>query len=175
MIVNGLNHLGHQTKQPKLSPTNKYKDFFQSKLQESSLLGDLYEHYQFGGGTDFVIPASRLDLSATSQRELGLLFMAVGESRTINLFETGVNTESLGFGRLVVTNQGNSNYSIQSNKFDFNYDPNGSFSRNAATFIGGAIFGRIFNTPTPAMGVQPNHFLGGPFEVIFTGTVRIPR
>ena len=140
------------------------------------LLGKLYWHFQFGGGSDYHIDALTLDFSSTSQKQLDLSGIIVGESRGVNLFNSGINSNSLAFGELTLTYSGNNQFLIESNKFDFDYQPNSSFSRNFGTFMGGAIFGRFYNTPVPLphpFFIQPNFFFGGPFNVIFNGTVTI--
>ena len=49
-----------------------------------------------------------------------------------------------------------------------------SFARNAGTLGAGLIFGRIYNNPILVVPfVQPNHFLGGSFDVNFRGIVTI--
>ena len=63
---------------------------------------------------------------------------------------------------------------IEPNTFDFDYQSEASFSRNAGTFVGGAIFGRFFNTKY-VFNLQPNMFIGGAFKVIFNGLITIPK
>lgn len=123
-----------------------------------------------------IINTGDLDFSETSREKLGLLDMEVGETRTVNLFETGINELSLSFGKIEMTYEGNDQFSIRPNDFDFDYKENASFSRNAATFLGGALFGRFFDTPIylPHLHfLQPNIFIGGTFRIIFTGTTTI--
>ena len=65
-------------------------------------------------------------------------------------------------------------YSVESDFFDFDYQATGSFTRNAATFIGGAVFGQFFNTPVTTWGIIRNYTeVGGPFNINFNGTVYI--
>ena len=144
--------------------------------QAGYLLGKLYWHNQFGGGTDFVIDASTLDFSGTSQRELKLTGMKPGDSRGVNLFYSGINSNSLAFGKLTMTYQGENQFSITSNLFDFDYQSNSSFSRNAGTFIGGAVSGQFYTIPvTPFSIIRDVSGFGGSFDVIFNGTTTIPK
>jgi hypothetical protein len=86
-----------------------------------------------------IINSSSLDFSGTSQSKLGLDGMKKGESREASLFKTGINGQSLAFGRLEFTYQGNNQFSITDNMFDFDYQAGQSFSRNAGTILGGAV------------------------------------
>lgn len=118
-----------------------------------------------------------LDFSGTSQRQLGLTGMKQGESREGNLFGTGVNAQSLAFGRLEFTYQGNNQFSITNNIFDFDYQAGHSFSRNAGTILGGAFNYNVFPSlflRSPIPTIVPMTF-GGPYNVIFNGNVTIPE
>ncbi len=140
------------------------------------LLAKLYWHNQYGGVDDYNIKASTLDFSGTSQRELGLTGMKVGSSKGVNLFNSGINSNSLAFGKLTMTYQGNNQFSIASNKFDFDYQSNSSFWRNAATFVGGAVFGQFYTIPiTPFSILRDATGFGGSFMINFNGTVTIPK
>jgi RHS repeat-associated protein len=140
------------------------------------LLPKLYLHNQFGGGTDYNIDASTLDFSGTSQRELKLTGMKIGESREANLFYSGINSNSLAFGKLTMTYQGKNQFSIVSNKFDFDYQSNSSFGRNAGTFIGGAVFGQFYTIPiSPFSILRDATRFGGSFMINFNGTLTIPK
>lgn len=119
-----------------------------------------------------IINASSLDFSGTSQRELGLVGMKKGESREASLFKTGINGQSLAFGRLEFTYQGNNQFSITDNMFDFDYQAGQSFSRNAGTILGGAVNYNLMISPSAAL--VPLIF-GGPYNVIFNGYVTIPK
>ena len=172
LVVSALNHAFHdgggKKKKPKPKKVNNAK----------RLLAKLYRHYQFGDGEDFYIDASTLNFNKTSQKKLGLSNMKVGESKGVNLFDSGINSNSLAFGKLTMTYQGNNQFSIESNFFDFDYQPKSSLSRNLGTFVGGAVFGRFFNTPMPLphpFFLQPNLAFGGPFKVVFNGTATIPK
>jgi hypothetical protein len=71
------------------------------------LLARLYGHFQVGGGKDLTITTSDLDFSSTSQKELGLTGMKPGETRGVNLFESGVDSNSLAFGKVTMVYEGN--------------------------------------------------------------------
>jgi RHS repeat-associated protein len=171
LIVSGLNHYAHKTPTTKETP-NKYKTQFGKQLQESNLLADLYGHYQNGGGKDFYYEASNIQLTGQTQASLGLLNNQV--TNEVNLFQFGTKTQALAFGRIALTRVNSNQFVIEPNKFDFDYQSSASFSRNLGTFAGGAVFGRIFNTPSTPF-IQPNFLFGGAFDVIFNGVITIPR
>lgn len=140
------------------------------------LLPKLYFHFQFGGKADFNIDSSTLDFSNTSQKELGLTGIKVGESRGVNLFNSGINSNSLAFGNLTFTSQGNNQFSITSNMFDFDYQEGSSFGRNFGTFIGGAVFEQFYTIPvTPYSILRNTTGFGGSFNVIFNGNATVPK
>jgi hypothetical protein len=140
------------------------------------ILPKLYMHTQFGGRADYNIKASTLDFSGTSQRELKLTGMKPGDVRTISLFDSGINSRSLAFGSLRMTYQDNNQFSIESNLFDFDYQSNSSFARDAGTFIGGAVFGQFYTIPiTPFSILRDVTGFGGSFMINFNGTVTIPK
>lgn len=142
---------------------------------ENFSLASMYLHFQVGGKEPMSINSTSLDFSETSQRQLGLTGMKQGESREVNLFKTGVNTQSLAFGRLEFTYQGNNQFSIKNNMFDFDYQAGQSFSRNAGTILGGAVNYNVFLSLfliSPIPTLVPIIF-GGPYNVIFNGNVTI--
>jgi len=159
-----------------------FKGFFIKKAQGQGgstgdyLLAKIYWHNQFGGGDDYNINASTLDFSGTSQRELKLTGMKVGDSRNVNLFNSGINSISLAFGNLRMTYQGNNQFSIKSNRFDFDYQSKASFSRNAGTFVGGAVFDQFYTIPITPFGILRDVTgFGGSFMINFNGTVTISK
>jgi RHS repeat-associated protein len=144
---------------------------------ENLSLAGMYLHFQVGGRKPMTINSASLDFSGTSQKQLGLAGMKLGESREGNLFRTGINAQSLAFGRLEFTYQGSNQFSITSNMFDFDYQAGQSFSRNAGTILGGAVNNNVFpslllRSPIPTL--VPMIF-GGPYNVIFNGNVTIPQ
>jgi len=140
------------------------------------LLGKLYWHYQFGGASDFNLDASTMNFRSTSQRELKLTGMKIGDSRGVNLFDSGINQYSLAFGKLTMTYQGNNQFSIESNRFDFDYQSNSSFSRNAGTFIGGLVFEQFYTIPiTPFSIIRNATEFGGSIMINFNRTIYIPK
>ena len=133
-------------------------------------------HYEVGERKNMLLRASSINLKGTNQRELGLTGKTFKE---VNLFDSGKNFNSLTFGRLNMTRVNSTQFTIEANMFDFDYQADASFSRNAGTFLGGLLFGRVFNTPLPSgkdsMTLRPNYVHGGPFNIIFLGTVTIPK
>ena len=74
-----------------------------------------------------------------------------------------------------MTYQGNNQFSIESNRFDFDYQSNSSFGRNAGTFIGGAVFGQFYTIPiTPFSITRDVTGFGGSYMINFNGNVYIP-
>jgi RHS repeat-associated protein len=133
----------------------------------------MYAWFQLGGGKDLTINARSLDFSNTSQKELGLDKLKVGQTLDpVNLFNTGINPKSLAFGRLSMTKVSDTEFSIAPNRFDFDYQSNASWQRNLGTVIGGMV-----NYNIGVSGVSPliPIIYGGPYNVIFNGTVTIPK
>ena len=116
-----------------LQQAGNYNPYYQMGGQTDFSLLNMYVHFQIGGGKSMTINTNSLNFYGTSQNELGIIGMKLGESREVNLFKTGVNPQSLAFGRLLFTYQGNNKFSIADNKFDFDYQADQSFSRNAGT------------------------------------------
>ncbi len=122
------------------------------------------------------LTASTLDFSGTNQRELKLTGIKVRDSRVVNLFDAGITSNSLAFGKLTMTYKGNNQFSITSNTFDFDYQPNSSFARNAGTFVGGAVFEQFYTIPVTPFSIMRDVFgFGGSFDVIFNGNTTIPK
>lgn len=114
-----------------------------------------------------VLPRWSLDFSSYSQHQLGLENMKFKESRVVNLFLGGVNSNSLAFGKIEMVALGNDQFKIKDNVFDWNIErdqyKNAIYSsRNIGT----------------AIGWWSTHFLpaswllGGDFNVSFSGSVR---
>ncbi len=102
--------------------------------------------------------------------------MKPGASKNVNLFNSGINSNSLAFGNLRMTYKGNNQFSITSNRFDFDYQSTASFGRNAGTFVGGAVFGQFYTIPiTPFSILRDVTGFGGSFMINFNGTVTIPK
>jgi hypothetical protein len=148
----GLNHLKHKS--------------------GNWLLAKLAAHYGFGGNADYYINCDDLDFSGTARKQLGIPDnLNVGDKLSVNLFDAGINEVSLALGKVRMVYQGNDKFSIMEDQFDFNYEKGGSFKRNAGTFVGGALFGRFFNTPVGTF--RPNYLFGGSFSIKFRRTVTI--
>lgn len=101
--------------------------------------------------------------------------MKPNDIRYANLFNSGISPNSLAFGNLQMTYKGNQ-FSITSNRFDFDYQSYASFGRNAGTFVGGAVFGQFYTIPiTPFSILRDVTGFGGDFMINFKGTVTIPK
>lgn len=73
-----------------------------------------------------------------------------------------------------MTYQGNNQFSINSDYFNFDYQSGSSFRRNAGTFIGGAVFGQFYEIPiTPFSILRDITGFGGSFKINFIGTTTI--
>jgi hypothetical protein len=151
IIIAGYNHLKHR--------------------EGVKLLAKLAKHYEFGGRNPYEINCDDLDFSGISRKVLGLKQVPY-EIQWKNLQDYGINEVSLAFGNVGFVYQGNDQFSIVDDRFDFDLNIDASFKRNAGTFVGGAVFGRVFNTPVPVF-LRHNYFFGGPFDIKFRGTVTI--
>jgi len=124
------------------------------------------------------IDASSIDLSGTSQKELGLSRMIKGDIRAVNLFDAGrLNQAALAFGRVNMKYHGNNQFSVvadKSSRFDFVplIDPDASMGRNAGNILGAAINYNLWISPAWA-GVPL--IFGGGYDVNFVGTIFIPK
>ena len=102
--------------------------------------------------------------------------MECGETRLVNLFDYEVNSNSLAFGKVEMTYQGGDLFTIDPNRFDFEYRSGASFGRNAGTFLGGLTVGQTFTIPAYPMSIVRDILgFGGSFDVIFHGAVTIPK
>ena len=162
---------------------NIYGNNFQQEQQDVNsldyLMLKLIWHYQFGEGKDFYIDISTLDFSRITQEDLGIQDMENNDEKGVQLFDRKVlfnkNTYSmaLSIGKVNFVYLGDNKYRIKDDIFDFDYQPNGSFKRNVFTFIGGLLFGQIYNDAFTPIGSLRNEFTGGPFKIIFEGEVTI--
>jgi RHS repeat-associated protein len=136
----------------------------------------MYLHFQKGGGREVTIDMATIDLTGTTQRELGIDGLAINKEGKVNLFNAGpFNQAALAFGNVSVMNHGNNQFSIVNYKganFDFSplIDPNASWRRDAGNLAGLLICysGWPLNPLVPL-------FLGGGYYVSFIGTTYIPR
>jgi RHS repeat-associated protein len=153
-----------EVKQDNATQNNKGVDFS---------LAVMYEHFQIGGGEPMIINASTIDFSGTTQGQLGLDKLEIGQTLDpVNLFDAGINSNSLAFGKLSMTRISDTQFSIAPNTFNFDYQSGASWQRNAGTILGGAINYNLMISPAAALIPV---FLGGPYNVIFKGTVTIPK
>lgn len=130
----------------------------------------MYGHFQTGERQPMNINASSLDFSGTSQKQLGLTNLKIGQSYGVNLFRSGINSISLAFGKVSMTYKGNNQFQINRDVFDFNIEWNNGFSaRNAGTLLGAFINYNLLILPELPL------IRGGPYPVNFNGTVTIPK
>ncbi len=136
-------------------------------------LAKMYLHFQIGGGKPLIIKTNTIDFKNATQKKLGLSGIQKGDIKQVNLFDLEVNSTSLAFGKIDMKYLGDNKFSIMPNYFDFNIEWEAGFSsRNVGTVIGGAInYNLMIN---PAAAIVPLIF-GGPYEVIFYGTITIPE
>ena len=90
----------------------------------------------------------------------------------VNLFNAGINSNSLAFGNLKMTRVSDTQFSIADNMFNFDFPPGTTWKRDAGTVLGAAINYNLMISPAAAL--VPLIF-GGPYNVIFKGTVTIPK
>ena len=130
-------------------------------------------HYQFGGRNRYNISTSEIDLSYVSQKNLQ--YNKKTNTYSVSLFSLNkTSPTALAFGKISLCHIKGNIYNVESDFFDFDYQSTGSFNINAATFIGGTVFGQFFNTPVTTWGIIRNYTeIGGPFWIDFSGTVYI--
>ncbi len=144
------------------------------------LLFKAYWHYQFGGGEDYWIDASTIDLDYISIKDLKELDDG---SYWINLFDySKTDQTALSLGKIVLIPVGDNQYEIKYDPYDFNIEwDQGWSNRNIGTLISGYLHGPVIdNIPiqTHWMGgkpcyAQPSVYFGGPFEFHFSKSVYI--
>lgn len=153
----------------------KEKNDGDDKIGAEILIG-LWFHYQFGKNKDFIVDANSLDFTYTSQKELKITNPQIGESYYVNLFDAGINPYSLAFGVLKLKYEGDNQFSIETNPFDFDYQKTASWQRNAGTFLGSMTVGDIYTAPGGWAAIFRNLLgIGGIFNVVFKGKVYIPE
>jgi len=148
---------------------------------EDFSLAKMYLHFQIGGGDPMTINTSSVDLTGTTQSELGLADMKKGEIRAVNLFNAGIlNQAALAFGRVNMKYHGKNEFSIvtdPSSRFDFSplIDSSASTGRNAGNILGAAINYNIPLIPIHLLTPAVPLIFGGPFSINFNGTTSIPK
>jgi RHS repeat-associated protein len=145
----------------------------QTGLQFSMKLMALW--YEFGNRATLVLNASSINFSETSQTELNITNSF--EPQLVNLFKSGINPNSLSFGKVWMTRINNTQFIISINEFNFEHRDEASFARNASTLLGGLLFGRFYESHPPYIPYisRHNYRYGGGYDVQFLGTVTIPR
>ncbi len=144
------------------------------------LLLKAFWHYQFGGGKDYWVDASTLDLYYISQDDLKYLDDGTA---TINLFEySKTDNTALALGKISLEPIGDNLFEIKPDKYDFNIEwDQGWTKRNVATAIAGYLHGPVFdNVPVPTHWMdgrpcyaQPSVYFGGSFSFHFSNSVYI--
>ena len=177
LITAGLNHAMHLVAENTI-PGNPPKD---AKIHTGkNLLAKSWWHYQFGGGEDFWVDSSTLDLDYISFSDLN---DNPDGTYWVNLFDHSKTDQSaLSLGKITLTPVGDNQYEIKADRYDFNMEWNqGTTMRNVGTAISGFLHGPVIdNNPIPThwMGgmpcyAQPSVYFGGPFEIRFTKSVYI--
>jgi RHS repeat-associated protein len=137
-------------------------------------LGLMYYHFQLGGKDVLNLNMSSIDFSHTSQSELGLTDLKVGDIVPVNLFVTGVNPISLSFGRAWFIYHGDNQFSmIDAFNFDPLWDEGASNARNI-----GNVSGLLINYNVHLLRLSPLTpfvplIFGGPYDINFIGTTYI--
>jgi len=105
--------------------------------------------------------------SGTSQKELGLTGMKVGEKRGVNLFKSGVDSNSLAFGKVTMFIKAMTNSLFSRIALTLTSNGKTVFSaRNLGTVLGGAANYNLWLGP--GFSINANNICG-PFDVHFTG------
>lgn len=99
--------------------------------------------------------------------------MKIGEQRGVNLFRSGINANSLTFGKLDMIYCGDNQFSILSNRFDWNMETPLFTNRNAGTLLGAMVNYNVW-TGNPLLMSIPATF-GGPYDINFSGMATIPK
>ena len=171
-ITSSLNEDGTTVQEGGGDPGGKKKANVKARKGggEAFSLAKMYGHFQIGENQPLNIDASSLDFSGMSQKQLGLTNLAVDYSKSINLFRSGINSVSLAFGKVFITNRGNNQFQINQDVFDFNIEwQNGFSARNAGTLLGAFINYNLLIFPELPL------IMGGPYQDNFIGTVTIPK
>jgi len=129
-----------------------------------------YLHFQFGGRDPLTIDASTLNFGNISKGDL----KDKGNGRYgLNLYDKNPTSQTaLALGKITLIDQGNNNYSIAPDYYDFNIERQNGFSqRNIATFGAGILHYGI-NPVVPSYTLVPIIF-GGPYWIHFQGNVHI--
>ncbi len=127
-----------------------------------NLFNKAYAHFHFGGRETFTVDASTLNLGKVTQKDL--VFDPKKGSYSIDLYNVNpVNQVSLALGKISLYDVGGNQFSVIPDYYDFNIEwENGFSKRNIATV--GAALGHYNATSL---------IFGGPFWIIFQGTVTI--
>ena len=129
-----------------------------------------YRHFQVGGRKPLNISTSSLDFSSIKQSDLSRL---ANGNYGLDLYKIKPSSqEALSLGKISLTHQGNNEYFINPDYYDFNIEwQNGFSKRNIATFGAGALHYGI-NPVEPIYPMIPLIF-GGAYWIHFQGNINI--
>ena len=144
-------------------------------LKTDNLFVATYEHYVFGGGKPLYVDTSSLHLANISQSALKKQSDGTYLLNTVDVLGISDQT-ALALGKIslipdpIIDNQ----FTIATDTYDFNNEPNGSAKRNIFTAIGKGLH-NISTIPvvTPVLGINANPIEGHSFKVVFMGVVTI--
>jgi hypothetical protein len=128
----------------------------------NNIFAETYSHFQTGGGNPLYVSTSSLDFSGVTQKNL----KSLGNGRYgLDLYKANPASQTaLSLGKITLVSQGNNQFSIEKDRYDFNIEwQNGFSKRNIATFGAGALH----------YGAGLNLFFGGPYDIYFNGNVTI--
>jgi len=130
----------------------------------------LYLHFQFGDHLPIVIDASTINLDNVSKDDLKDL----GNGRYgLSLYDKyPLRQAAIAFDKITLNDQGNNQYSISPDYYDFNIEwQNGFSKKNIATFGAGILHYGV-NPIMLSYPLVPIIF-GGPYWIYFKGNVQI--
>ncbi len=132
------------------------------------IFAQAFVHFQIGGGQPLTISTSSLDFGSVTQKNL--VYNSKTNEYGLNLYKVNPKSQTaLALGKISLVSNGNNQYSIQPDYYDFNIEWASGFSkRNIATF--GAGF--LHYGADPIAQAIPLIF-GGPYWINFSGIVTI--
>ncbi len=126
-------------------------DHRKTTVFKSKFLFDIWSHYKTGNGATKVLQVSDLDFSFVPRNHPLLKNLKPGETQSIDLASIEVNYVSVVLGRVDFKYEGNDEFSVERNLYDFDIKYEQGFSnRNIFTFISGLVHGPVYdNIPLP--------------------------
>ena len=137
-------------------------------MSADNIFAQTFYHFQVGGGKPIAIRASSLKLSAVTQRNL--IYNPKSNTYDLDLYNVNPRSqEALALGKISLINQGNNQFSINKDTYDFNIEwQRGLTKRNIATAGAGYLHYGGINALIPII-------FGGPFDIYFAGTITIKK